>query len=43
MSSRIEKVLAEIIEIHNLYIQPWVIMIVIMAVFAIIIIAITQK
>ena len=43
MDNGIEKVLAKILEIHDLYIKPWIIMILIMAVFAIVIIAITQK
>lgn len=33
MGNGIEKVLAKILEIHNLNIKPWIIMILIMAVF----------
>lgn len=43
MNSGIKKVLAKILEIHDLYIQPWIIMILITAVIVIVIITITQK
>jgi uncharacterized membrane protein (DUF106 family) len=43
LGNEIEKVLAKILEIHNLYIKPWIIMILIMAVIVSVIIAFTQK